>query len=394
MKENEKKYNAVDFARYHSGIMPPDEMHAFEKAALNDPFLADALDGYIYSKDDEKELGDVRMRLEEKRNQKKVFSISSLSSGAWWKIAAMFILFAGAGYFFYATNSKKENSLAVKETVEKKETPAIILPSTNDTAASEGNLAFEKSSTEKDKNNLAKLPSPVSKSVQPTIKSSGKEEREINNEKNLSAARREDKKEIIVAMSTDKISSADITADSGKKSFFRSSDTTALAAAPAMKHWEDSSNAIAMNKKEQAQQKIVIRGVEQEPKEDKSLNEVVVTGYGSRKKKDITGASTEVLQGEASGVQVTNVAPYPKEGKEKFDQYIKDNAIPVLDSNGNRIAANILLSFTLNKKGKPTNIKVVESSCKVCEKEAIRLLEDGPDWVAKSGNKGTVRIQF
>ena len=394
MKENEKKYNAVDFARYHSGAMPPDEMHALEKAALEDPFLADALDGYIYSKDHEKELGEIRIGLDEKRNQKKVFSISSISSGAWWKIAAMFILFAGAGYFFYATNSKKESSLAVKESVEKKENPAIILPLANDTSASQGNLAFEKPSTEKDKNNLAKLPASVSKSVQSTIKSSDKEDREINNEKNLSAARLAEKKQNMVAMSTDKISSADITfADSGQKSFLRSSDTTALAAAPAMKYLEDSANAIAMNKKEQAQQKIVIRGVEQETKEDKSLNEVVVTGYGTQKKKEMTSAS-DALQGKVSGVQVTTVSPYPKDGKEKFDKYIEDNAVTVLDSTGKKIAADILLSFTLNKKGKPTHIKVIKSSCKVCEKEAIRLLEDGPDWVGKSGTNGTVRIQF
>jgi hypothetical protein len=123
------------------------------------------------------------------------------------------------------------------------------------------------------------------------------------------------------------------------------------------------------------------------------LNEVVVTGYGTQKKKEMTSAS-DALQGKVSGVQVTTVSPYPTGGKEKFDKYIEDNAVPVLDSTGKEIAADILLSFTLNKKGKPTHIKVVKSSCKVCEKEAIRLLEDGPDWVGKSGTKGTVRIHF
>ena len=41
------------------------------------------------------ELNEIRMRLDEKRKQQKFFSIFSLSSGGWWKIAAMFILFAG-----------------------------------------------------------------------------------------------------------------------------------------------------------------------------------------------------------------------------------------------------------------------------------------------------------
>ncbi|HEY5370443.1 MAG TPA: hypothetical protein VIJ75_15780 [Hanamia sp.] len=377
MKENNKKYNAIDFALYHSGAMPPDEMHALEKAALEDPFLADALEGYAFSKDPEKELDEIRKRLDEKRKQSKVFSISSISSGSWWKIAAMFILFAGIGYFFYATNSRKENSLAVKETVEKKETPAIISPRANDTAASEGNLAFEKPSTEKDRNNLAKLPAPVLKSLQPAPKNSGHDEERIKEEKIFSEKQLTAKRESAMAMSTDKIKSADITiAESREKSFDRLSDTTASEAVSPNVSSDDSGNMVAMNKKNGA------------------LNEVVVTGYGTQKKKDLTRANTEVLQGKVSGVQVNYESPYPKEGKEKFDKYIKDNAIPVLDSNGNRIAADILLSFKLDKKDKPNHIKVIESSCKVCEKEAVRLLEDGPVWVGKQGEKGTVRIQF
>jgi hypothetical protein len=391
MKENEKKYNAIDFARYHSGIMRPDEMHALEKAALEDPFLADALEGYIHSKDHEKELSEIRMRLEEKRKQSKVFSISSLSSGAWWKIAAMFILFAGAGYFFYVTNSKKENSLVVKKNIPKKENPAIISPLKNDTAASEGNIAFEKTNAEKDKNGLDKLPAPVLKSVQPTVKRAEKEEERMKQKKIISEKALAAKNENTMAMRTEKINSADIIAEPREKSFSRLTDTATLATAPAMKHFEDLNKATAMNTNEQ--QKMFIRGAEQETKEDKSLNEVVVTGYGTQKKKEITRAS-DALQGKASGVQINTVSPYPKDGTEKFDKYVEDNAVPVLDSNGNRIAANILLSFTLNKKGKPSHIKVVESSCKVCEEEAIRLLKDGPDWVGKKGEEGTVRITF
>lgn len=129
-------------------------------------------------------------------------------------------------------------------------------------------------------------------------------------------------------------------------------------------------------------------------KKNATLSEVVVTGYGTQRKKGITGADSDKLEGKVRGVNVTTATPYPKEGKEKFDQYIKDNAVPDFDSTGERITANILLSFTLNKKSKPAHIKVLESSCEACEKEAIRLLKNGPDWVGKSGTTTTVRIQF
>ncbi|MEO6845317.1 MAG: hypothetical protein ABI184_09095, partial [Ginsengibacter sp.] len=377
MKENQKKYNGIDFARYLSGTMLPDEMHALEKAALEDPFLSDALDGYRYSKNYEKELGEIRMRLDEKRKQKKVFTISSLSSGTWWKIAAMFILFAGVGYFFYATNSKKENSLALQENEIKKETPTINSPVTNDSNASEGNIAFEKVLPGKDKNDRAKLTTPVAKSIQPAVKNSADEEVRISKEKDFSAEHFKDKKENSVATSIDKTSLEYLTqADSEQKSLLRSSDTTAMVAVPATEYSKDSANAIAMNKKAL------------------SLHEVVVTGYGTQRKKNITGTNSEKLEGKASGVDLKSSHPYPKDGKEKFDQYIKDNAIPVLDSIGERIPANIFLSFTLNKRGKPTHIKVIESSCKPCEKEAIKLLKTGPDWMGKPGEVGNVRIQF
>ncbi len=76
MEEN-KKYSATDFARYYSGAMPPNEMHAIEKAALEDPFLADALEGYAYSIDAKKETDEIRIQLDEKRKQKKaIFCIT------------------------------------------------------------------------------------------------------------------------------------------------------------------------------------------------------------------------------------------------------------------------------------------------------------------------------
>ena len=43
--DNQPGYNRENLLRYISGKMSPAEMHALEKAALEDPFLADALEG-------------------------------------------------------------------------------------------------------------------------------------------------------------------------------------------------------------------------------------------------------------------------------------------------------------------------------------------------------------
>ena len=47
--KNHINYTSEDFKRYYSGTMTAAERHALEKAALDDPFLADALEGYKFS---------------------------------------------------------------------------------------------------------------------------------------------------------------------------------------------------------------------------------------------------------------------------------------------------------------------------------------------------------
>lgn len=370
MKENGKKYNSIDFERYHSGNMPKDEMHALEKAALEDPFLADALEGYAYAENAEEELEEIKTRLNEKRKQKNVLPFFSRSYTSWWKIAAMFIVIAGAGYFFFLLNSQKDHSAAVKEVAAKIESPTTVSPSKGDTAASEGNVAFKKPPKQKEKNSRVRPSATSVKSLAPGIEEAEQNAKTMRIEKSVATGRTE-----TIVMSADKMKSKDIfSREPTEKSFFRSADTaTSIIVAPTVDA-ADSSNMVALNQRNAA------------------LNEVVVTGYGTKRKKNMT--ETGELLGKVSGVEINASSAYLKDGKKKFDEYIIDNAVPPLDSNGNKMAADILLSFTLNKKCRPSHIKVLESSCKPCQPEAIRLLKNGPVWVGKRGASGSVRIQF
>ena len=53
---NINRFTASDIEKYHKGLLSAQEKHALEKAALDDPFLADALEGYtttgVYIADD------------------------------------------------------------------------------------------------------------------------------------------------------------------------------------------------------------------------------------------------------------------------------------------------------------------------------------------------------
>ena len=64
-------YNSDDIRRYLEGKMSSEEMHRIEKAALDDPFLADAMEGFQLSGSDtiKKDLDELSSRLTEKTRE-------------------------------------------------------------------------------------------------------------------------------------------------------------------------------------------------------------------------------------------------------------------------------------------------------------------------------------
>ena len=86
----------------------------------------------------------------------------------------------------------------------------------------------------------------------------------------------------------------------------------------------------------------------------------------------------------------------PTQGWQIYNDYIANN---LKDSDANsrkkKIASTgeVELQFDTNSHGEPQNIKITESHCKTCEKDAIRLLKDGPKW--RAGMKEQkIRIRF
>src|SRR5262245_14319280 len=90
-------------------------MNELEKAALDDPFLADALEGYAASAVNiSSDLSELKKKLEERVSDTKVVSITSGSSFKWWKVAAAVIILGGLGYFTFQLSRSSNNEVAVK----------------------------------------------------------------------------------------------------------------------------------------------------------------------------------------------------------------------------------------------------------------------------------------
>ncbi len=95
-------YSEHDIARYLEQKMSPQEMHAFEKALMDDPFLADALEGYSNSDHSlsQRHLAEIEEALAGNRNKTKVVPLLPVRKSGW-KVAAAFVFIAGASLLSY-----------------------------------------------------------------------------------------------------------------------------------------------------------------------------------------------------------------------------------------------------------------------------------------------------
>ncbi len=99
---NDNLFSSEDIQRYHQGEMTPQERHALEKAALDDPFLADALEGYVYATTSAEDLAYLNQKINQKIVAGKVVPISEKEPNtSWMRIAALFLVLAGAGWVVY-----------------------------------------------------------------------------------------------------------------------------------------------------------------------------------------------------------------------------------------------------------------------------------------------------
>lgn len=130
------------------------------------------------------------------------------------------------------------------------------------------------------------------------------------------------------------------------------------------------------------------------------FDEVVITGTGAKKKMTVTGAvtsvnvedlkqapSTNALAGSIPGVIKRSTVKTPKQiipkpviGMKKYKKYLKENLIQPTDETCSEMKGTVILTFSIDKKGRPNDVKVKKGLCESADKEAIRLILDGPDW--------------
>ena len=402
---------------YIRGLRKGKEAHRLEKESMQDPFLADAMDGYNQVE------GNHEQRIEKLRMQVSAHSAKKKNTYAiTWSIAACLIIgFGISSYFLFLKKSMTDEVFIAEESVSTKLaepaaplTPAIpATPTVPATPQKEIALATTKVKTDSTpvseitarqankKDMIAKIQAtsqpqqgvlvatvPVMEEVseetaalQEVVATMDTFESESDKKMKLAKVAtilpqnnmikgrvtNEKGEPLIGASVTYKGTNiGTITNMNGEFSLVKKDDKKRLTAEyigydPVESRVDTSRTMlIAMNENKQA------------------LNEVVVVGYGAKKNKKSVTAGTVVKGNEQANKDIT---PQPVIGKRKFQKYLKENLVRPTDEKCAQVKGKVVLTFLVNKEGRPFSIKVKESLCESSDKEAIRLIQEGPDWI-------------
>lgn len=165
---DKKQYSAADIQRYLNGQMPAHEMHSLEKAALDDPFLSDAIEGYGEINELNKgkvmeDIGELYDRL--KSRTEPYEKLVPLRRTNWWKIAAAILILAGTGTVVYTlvNNQPRKSSVAKTETIEPRKSSADSFSASKITRSESTATANTNSNSPKPSKDFQTVKSPSAK---------------------------------------------------------------------------------------------------------------------------------------------------------------------------------------------------------------------------------------
>lgn len=484
---NIKQFSAADIEKYHRGLLSVKERHDLEKAALEDPFLADALEGYaVANVDMAADLADLKQRLAKRTEEVKALPMGGgrKTFYPFLRVAAMIILVAGAGMLVYqfAFNKKEETVAQVKQSPAEKEMNTVPREATDTTPAS--------ADTEKNSNGLATTGTTKEKAKSTTAApdKAGKENQpvEITETAVANGETKVDEKAVVssdvkpvpsggapvtgtispaVPVATERSAGNALDKDMAAREETKTRSLAKKQEAAkegardrAAQQPDDSKNSRGIVANQQTddafyrkQAMNTFRGRVTDPANvglpfanvtnirdnvgtytdangnfvltstDTVLNvQIRSLGYDNNNtqlRNDLT--SNKVVMQEdrqiLSEVVVSNqkpnatarskdanrklVEPEPVDGWVKYDSYLANNLNIPEDYEQQQKADNnksVQVSFEVDKNGDPVGIRVEKSLCSACDKEAIRLIKEGPKFKRNANKKGrtTVTINF
>ena len=459
------QYTAADFALYYSGKMSREDMHALEKAALDDPFLSEAMEGYAhYQQEDwENALLNLTSQLNNTPPTTKIVPFKQTISYQWWRVAAaVLILVSCIGITYWMTGNKKEvpSNLATVQTLPKapeKTAESKSLPDSASPVTIQGNTQNNSSNPSTAKTELKSNNSgySVDSSINSATSNGNVAFKEVLAETTPTLSKDRNDKSVATNQDYKVKNEAPVFRDEQISS--KSFDKITTAQSPssvAMNSVKVQQKELEVNKQSKqtisnkvftgfvvssshqpipyAHVKILNKhsnsyankyGTIHLPVEDSVLEvEFSAVGYNTMKTKiNINNGHNEFVLNNHSNDQrdiaversekrklITNVnssakklnsqqaTAFPSDGWFLYNTYLENNKTLPPGQTRYNVPPSVTLEFDVDNEGDISNVKVIRSTCPDCDAEAIRLLQEGPDWEIDHGlkGKGTLEIRF
>jgi hypothetical protein len=408
---NSQTYSQYDIGRYLQRKMSPQEMHDFERALMDDPFLADAIEGFSSTDRDlaGKHLRAIESELRGTKEKAKVVALH-LKKTAGWKVAAIVLLVVLGSALTYSIVTKKglsNNKELASASAVKEETKDSIGPV--DKSLAQANVMLQKDLVANQEVNPPFQTAPTTGerqykgagAVSKSDGSTGMEKAAIEeNESSSSVAATQSassayeqtlSKGITMAMPPTvppqefKGKVLDATGEPVPFASVRGVNNPVGAVADAKGDFTikapDSVIRVNVNsvgyagvtteiKSNTAVNRVILE------EEKSSLSDVVVTSLQSKKERRSHANSHAPNTAEPIG------------GWKSFEQYMHRQIDSLkADNSGEMYDEDVELEFSIDKEGRPTNIKAVSPADKIITEKAVQILSKGPKWENRTKEK-------
>ncbi|MFM7671736.1 MAG: energy transducer TonB [Bacteroidota bacterium] len=334
MKREEKNIFSGDYLeRYRTGALSSEEAHALEKSSLEDPLLAEALEGYQAApRSSEPELTFLRQWVNERVEESQAairYIPKNRSFAPLLRVAAVFLVLIGSAwmaYVFWLQPDQKVMADRVQPTINK--TPALVESET----------------------------------------------RTIQNPNQDEALHTEPAKIDVKTPDQEELKETPITQAEPVKVSVKQSDPIVSA------DNEPNRSTISPNPL---------------PSKDEALKVV-------EDNTESVNAKSLKVQSENRQAPVYKLAndakeenPVPAIGWTAYENYLSRNRESAPTPSNTQINHLVVLTFEVDKDGRPTDVKVKQSAGIPYDQKAQDLLKKGPGWIqGKINSRGELQVQF
>ena len=405
-------YTGIDIQRYLNHQMTKGEMHAFEKAMMDDPFLANALEGYRAA---DQQISALHLSEIEKniKAQKAAHAIFPLSQKAknWWRVAAIFLLVTGSGslYYFSLLDKNTSTELAANNTllqqvdsigpeVKQVETPQLFFKKDNALARNNNTSVFNKSQPEEA--NVIAATAPV---IDSTYMAANQSMAALKNNEGNALTDAAPQTRLMRKSEAEAVNIP--TYEFAGKVLDEDGDPVAFATVSSKKGVgavTDSKGNFSIKTPDSIVD-VTIAGMGYLPgtarlhhnqaqhfqllENKKDLSDLVVSSMGKKKKFDVTIDKNEYLNKE-TGYK-------PLKGWRHLNNYLLININDYREASEEYISGDVEIEFEINKNGRPVVVRVVDASDHSNAEKAIELIQKGPLWKkGKPGTKARLLVSF